>query len=74
MKNFLLDEIYKPYLVQDANFDGKYEFPIVRSTNIKLPKDIVPFEKRSKIKNKKDVYLHFYMEDGQKRKVLNFVF
>ena len=71
MSGFLIKEIYRPYLVEDAEFDGKHEFPIVKNKGIVLPQDIVPFEKRHKIKNKKGVYLHFYMRDEKCEDVYN---
>jgi len=35
-------------MISDAQFDGKFEFPIIANQEIILPLDIVPFEKRKK--------------------------
>ncbi len=57
-------------LIPDAKLQGKYEFPVLENTVIDIPMDIVPFEKRKKIKNAKDVFLHFYMEDKRFKKLM----
>ena len=53
------------YLTQGAFLDGKYNFPIVIDKEIILPKYLVPFSQRKRIKDemKKEVALHFYMHD-----------
>ena len=53
------------YLIQGAFLDGKYDFPVVIDKDIRLPKYLVPFSKRKRIKAevKKDVALHFYQHD-----------
>ena len=53
------------YLIQGAFLDGKYDFPIVLDKEINIPKYLVPFSQRKRIKKevKKDVALHFYMHD-----------
>jgi len=58
-------DIFHFYLVQGAFLDGKYDFPIVIDKEIKIPKYLIPFSKRNRIKDevKKDVALHFYMHD-----------
>ena len=60
-------------IVLDAKFDGEWEFPIVANQEITLPLDIVPFEKRKKVKkeNKKTTYIHFYMQDDKIKRFLN---
>ena len=60
---YLDDNMFDLYLIEDAMFCGKYEMPIIENTVKTPPKDIVPFEKRKKIKNKNEAYLHFYMND-----------
>jgi len=57
-------------LIPDAKLQGKYEFPVLENTVADVPMDIVPFEKRKKIKNKKEVFLHFYMEDRRFKKIM----
>ena len=57
-------------LIPDADLAGKYEYPIIENTVEDVPMDIVPFEKRKKIKNKKEVFLHFYMEDRRFKKIM----
>ena len=39
-------------MISDAQFDGKFEFPIIANQEIILPLDIVPFEKRKKWEKK----------------------
>ena len=57
-------------LIPDAKLQGKYEFPVLENTVKDVPMDIVPFEKRKVIKNKKEVFLHFYMEDNRFKKLM----
>ena len=68
--NYISSEIK---MVLDAQFDGKWELPIVVNQKIALPLDIVPFEKRKKVKkeNKNTTYIHFYMEDRKIKKFLD---
>ena len=68
---YLNNDAFNSYLIEDAMFYGKYEMPILENTVKSPPKDIVPFEKRKKIKNKNGVYLHFYMNDEKLKAYLN---
>lgn len=65
MGKTIIDDGYAAYLVQEAEFYGKWEIPIIRNENIKIPKDIIPYEKINKvdISGKKDIFVHFYMHD-----------
>ena len=60
-------------MILDAQFDGKFEFPIIANQEIILPLDIVPFEKRKKVikEDKKTTYIHFYMKDEKFKKFLD---
>ena len=53
------------YLIQGAFLDGKYDFPVVIDKATTLPKYLVPFSQRKRIREevKKDVALHFYQHD-----------
>ena len=59
-------EKFLAYLIVDAEFEGKYNIPIIQNQEIKIPKEIVPFEKRNKIeiKDRKNTFVHFYMNDN----------
>lgn len=71
-KRTIVDDGFEAYLVRGANFDGKWEIPIIRNEIVETPKDIVPFDKRKKIEEdlKQDVFVHFYMHDITFRAVI----
>ena len=54
---------YNSSIFEGARFCGKYEIPYLGNTDVLTPKDMIPFEKRHLIKDKKGVYIHFYMKD-----------
>lgn len=73
MAKTVVDDGFAPYLVNGAEFDGKWEIPIIKSDLIEIPKDIVPLDKIKKIskEDKKNVFVHFYMHDIAFRRILS---
>lgn len=69
----VIDDGFAPYLVMDAEFDGKWEIPIIKNDLIQFPKDIVPLDKIKKIseEDRKKVFVHFYMHDVAFRRILS---
>ena len=67
----MLERFYRPELVRGAQFEKTCEFPIIQPKTTKIPKYLVPFEKRNKIlkSEKKKVALHFYTDDSNFEKV-----
>ena len=71
MSKNLIDDGFKAYLVQEAEFDGEWEIPVIYADEeINVPKDIIPFDKRNVVKDKKEKFVHFYMHDSTFRQVL----
>lgn len=59
-------------IVKNANFDGNFEFPIIyREHKEIIPRNMVSFDKRKKLKNKKDYFIHFYLHDEKFVQLLN---
>ncbi len=54
-------DVFKAWLVQDAEFAGKYEFPKVKACDA-VPERAVPFDKAMRTKDKEQ-WVHFYMHD-----------
>jgi len=68
----MINRFYRPNLVENAEFEGSLEFPIIEKTIFKKPDYLVPFDKRNKIvkSKKKDVALHFYIPDSKFKRVI----
>ena len=63
MKKTILDDGSYPYLTEGAELVGEPGIPaLLDIDNTQIPKDIIPFEKIKKEKNKRQ-YVHFYMHD-----------
>lgn len=62
------------HILKGSTYVGKYDFPAVEEKKITLPKYIVPFSEREKIKDevKKDVALHFFIPDEDFLEFLNY--
>lgn len=73
MSKTVIDDGFAPYLVNDAEFDGKWEIPIIKKDLIPILKDIVPLDKIKKISkdDRGKVFVHFYMHDIAFRKILS---
>lgn len=72
MSKTVIDDGFAAYLVEEAEFDEKWEIPFIKNEEIDIPKDIIPFDKIKKIsnKNEENVYIHFYMHDVTFRQVI----
>lgn len=70
MKELVLPFLPKPELVLGAKFQGKYDIPIIKNYEGKIPEELLPFSQRCVVKNKKDTFLHFYLYDDKFNKVL----
>lgn len=70
MSKTIIDDGYSSYLVDGANFVGKYQIPsIPKHDEILIPKDMVPFDKRNVVKER-DLAIDFYMHDVTFRQIL----
>ncbi|QWQ38513.1 DUF4417 domain-containing protein [Gemella sp. zg-570] len=69
----VVDDGFVAYLVNGAEFHGRWEIPIIKKDLIEIPKDIVPFDKVKKIseEDRKKVFVHFYMHDLTFRRILS---
>lgn len=54
---------FHAFMVKDAKFEGKYDFPIIPQDYIKIPKNLVSYDKINLLKNKKEHFCHFYIDD-----------
>lgn len=72
MSKTVIDDGFAAYLVEEAEFDGKWEIPFIKNEEIDIPKDIIPFDKIKKIskEDEKNVCIHFYMHDITFRQVI----
>lgn len=72
MSKTVIDDGFAAYLVEEAEFDGKWEIPFIKNENIDIPKDIIPFDKIKKIskEDEENIYIHFYMHDITFRQVI----
>lgn len=65
MKKMKMDNDFQDYLVEGAVFDGEQDIPcMLKFDNIILPKKVIPFTARKRIKNK-NVFLHCFLHDFQ---------
>ena len=61
--------VFKAWLVEGAQFDGEYEFPII-GDNGKIPERVIPFDKA--VGNKDyDPWVHFYIHDREFERIWN---
>lgn len=60
-KNLKRYDVFKAWLVEGADFDGNYEFPIINGCT-EMPKELVPFDK-SISGNDYNKWVHFYIHD-----------
>lgn len=53
-------------LVQNAEFDGKFELPTVFQEKEEIiPLDMIPFDKRNEYKEQNDLFIHFFINDDK---------
>lgn len=68
---YKIDDGFYSYLVEGAKFEGKYQIPCIQKSDlIKIPKDMIPFDKRHVIKEK-DLAIHFYIHDKAFKQIIN---
>lgn len=67
LKNrLIINDGFNPELAWGARFEGIFEFPIIEPIDkIKLPKYLVPFSERNKIKNPREAFVVFYEYDDE---------
>lgn len=66
--NTLKAHSFKSDIVKDALFVGKYDFPMLKSTD-SIPKSLIPFESISQ--STLDKWIHFYVDDYKFERVWN---
>jgi len=67
----IIDDGMNPKLVKGARFDGIFEIPIIeKPNNLIIPKMIVPFSERNKVKDKNKATLCFNIMDKDFAEVL----
>lgn len=65
MRKCKFDDGFQAYLTENAVLVGEPGIPMLMDlNNAEIPKDLVPFEKAKRCKNKRQ-YVHFYMHDNQ---------
>ena len=69
MGKTIIDDGFQSHLVQDAEFCGRYDIPMLKRQDIALPTELVPFDKRRKVDGTGKA-LHFYMYDIKFRQIL----
>lgn len=59
-------------LVQNAEFDGKFELPIIYQEKEEIiPLDMIPFDKRNEYKEQNDLFIHFFINDEKFVQILS---
>ena len=62
-------DVFKAWLVEGAQFDGKYEFPVIGGSG-KIPERVIPFDKA--VGNKDyGQWVHFYIHDRDFERIWN---
>ena len=70
IKKTIFDDGFQAYLTEGATVVGDAVIPMMMDLdNVQVPKDMIPFGKASKCKNKRK-YVHFYMHDKEFSRVL----
>ena len=65
----IIYDVFKAWLVEGAQFDGEYEFPIIGDSG-KIPERVIPFDKA--VGNKDyDQWVHFYIHDREFERIWN---
>lgn len=62
-------DIWKAFLVADAEFSDHFEFPVIKKTNLKATRAI-PFDKALKIEDFEQ-WVHFYIHDQSFERIWN---
>ena len=59
------DDGFNPRFVEGADFDGLFDFPVIKPYNLSnpFPSILVPFSQRNKVKNKKEAFVCCYEYD-----------
>ena len=67
LKNrLIINDGFNPELARGARFEGIFEFPIIEPIDeIKLPRYLVPFSERNKIKDPSEAFVVFYEHDDK---------
>ncbi len=60
-KQFNKYNVFRPFLVEKAEFVGKYDFPVLKATS-SIATKAIPFDKANKEKDKNQ-WIHFYIDD-----------
>ena len=70
MNKTIIDDGFRPELVEGATFDGVFEIPHVPGpTDIIIPEGMIPFSK-IKYSSSNNEFVHFYEHDIRFRKIL----
>lgn len=64
MRKTNVKDVFNAFLVEGAEFDGKYEFAKIRGVNTRIPNILLPFDKSIRSR-KYDSYIHFYLKDDR---------
>lgn len=64
------NDTFKAWMVKDAFFVGKYEFPEIGSNSEELPNAVIPFNKALS-SSEYDRWVHFYIHDVEFERIWN---
>ena len=65
----IIYDVFKAWMVEGAQFDGKYEFPFISDSGI-IPEKLLPFDKAMANKNYAQ-WVHFYIHDKEFERIWN---
>lgn len=65
----IIYDVFKAWMVEGAQFDGKYEFPFISDSGI-IPEKLIPFDKAMANKDYAQ-WVHFYIHDRDFERIWN---
>lgn len=54
---------FHAYMVKDASFVGKYDFPTIPQNEIRIPLKLISYDHINTIEGKNNYFCHFYIDD-----------
>lgn len=60
----IIKDVFNAFLLEGAEFDGKYEFARIKGFDKQLPESLIPFDQSICLRNY-DQWVHFYLHDDK---------
>lgn len=56
-------DTFREFMIESAEFDGKWEIPIIPNNVYTLPKNLVAYDQRKNVEYCENTYIHFFIDD-----------